>query len=142
MGVLATKVVVAAIGRITRGIGTGIQAIAGQHNAVVTFIGKAAAAHRIRTLAIERPAMGDFPRQADAGDAITIEVKASTDFTGKTLVLAERLAGIKLTFAVKGKQRGCRAVVHIQLKAGEDFLDASHPGLSTGHSAVEHGAAR
>ena len=110
----------------TRRIVIGVKAIAGEDDAVIALIGKAAAAHGVGALGIERASVEDFCVQADACDAIAIEIKTGADLTGKALVFAKDLGGIELSSEVKGKQRGGVAVVEIELKAGEHLVDASH----------------
>jgi len=59
----------------------------------------------------------DFAVEADACDAIAIEINAGADFECKALVIAEGLCGGELPVYVKGEERGCGAVSEIELKA-------------------------
>ena len=100
VAVLAAEVIGAAIGRIV----IGVKAIAGEDDAVIALIGKAATAHGVGALGIERASVEDFCVQADARDAIAIEIKTGADLTTKALVIAEGLGGIELSSGVKGEQ--------------------------------------
>ena len=139
---MRAEVIGAAIGRIV----IGVKAIAGEDDAVIALIGKAATAHGVGALGIERASVEDFCVQADACDAIAIEDhnRRLISRVIARIVFAPDLRGIELSSEVEGSSEVELPVVEIELKAGEHLVDASQPRIfaipalsNTGRRAME-----